>query len=364
MKNCSPFVLLMLCLASISCAAAPGPPGWKSVDQEVRRLMRHHPLMLRGAAVYVAKTDGTPIYEHYYGRYDENTRLPLASASKLLSGVAVMTLVDTGRLDREAPISTYLPEFSAENAGHVKSRLTIDQLFSMTSGFPGATIRGTVLSDLDLTLAEAVRHIACCVKLKDLPGRKFRYGGYGMHVVGRIAEVESDKPYDQFFDDAVNEPLGTSITWNGLGKTNNFRPSGSGEATLRDYARVLEVVATKGKSHGIRLLSESAVNSMLVERTTGLPSQSIPSDAKKRGFGYGFGLWIEQRDQNGHATVVSSPGAFGFTPWIDFEDGYYAIIMVKGIRGPLVDDLYRVRDAIDQAVRAESGPAPSVSEPH
>ena len=47
------------------------------------------------------------------------------------------------------------------------------------------------------------------------------------------------------------------------------------------------------------------------------------------GAGYGIGHWVERKDAQGHSTLVSSPGAFGFTPWLDRNVGYYAVIAME-----------------------------------
>ena len=186
------------------------------------------------------------------------------------------------------------------------------------------------------------------------PGTEFTYTGYGMHVAGRVCEVISNQPYNEFFDTQINKPLGTNITWDGLGETKNFRPAGGGAASLEEYAKLLTTVANQGKSRDVRLLSAKSVEWMMTERTRDLDVGSLPSPAADIDAGYAFGMWIEERDAEGQPTVVSSPGAFGFTPWIDLEDDYVGIIMIKGVRQRLITDIDSIREAIDEAVRIEA----------
>ncbi|MCA9273478.1 MAG: serine hydrolase [Phycisphaerales bacterium] len=349
MKRSTLIVLGLLTLTQAACAGAQR--GFDEADRLAQKMVRRHPLLVDGAAVYVARFDGTVLHESYFGKYDESTKVPLASASKLVSAVAVMTLVESDQIDPHAPVSEYLDTFAESKVGKAKAGITVDQMYSMTSGFEGETGAGTVVGRKRLTLEQAVNHIACCVDLVAKPGTEFRYSGYGMHIAGRICEVLSGKPFDAFYNEAVNDKLGTDITWDGLGDTQNFRPSGGGAATMRDYARVLLTVANKGTFDGVMLYSEKLGESMFIERTKGLTRDDLPPDAAEGGAGYAFGMWVEERDELGNPTVVSSPGAFGFTPWIDFEDGYVGIIMVKGVRQRLLTDLNAIRDAVDEAVR-------------
>lgn len=346
-------ILLLSVILMPACQARQ--PGWNEVDRQVRRMLITHPFMLDGASIYVGRPDGSVIYEKHYGEYDETTRVPLASASKLVSAVAVMRLVESGDLDPEAPVSTYLPEFASEKVGHEKSEITIEQMYSMTSGFPGSGVRSKALRDRSITLEEAVEHIACCVDLASEPGTVFTYTGYGMHVAGRVCEVLSGQAYDEFFDTQINEPLGTNFTWDGLGETTNFRPAGGGAASLADYTKLLTLVASRGETQDVRLLTPESTDWMMTERTIDLKAGSLPRDAERARAGYAFGMWVEQRDEQGQPTVVSSPGAFGFTPWIDLEDDYVGIIMVKGVRQRLLSDIDSIREAIDQAVNFEAG---------
>lgn len=333
-------------------ASASAQDEFREADRLTQKMVRRHPMMLDGAAISVVRFDGTVLHQRYFGDYDASTKVALASASKLASAAAVMTLVESGALDPHAPVSSYLPAFEESRVGADKAGVTVDQMYSMTCGYPGETWGRNVMGKRDLSLEQAVNHIACCVELASKPGTDLRYGGYGMHIAGRICEVLTEEQFDEFFDRALNEPLGTSITWDGLGETENFRPSGGGAATLADYARVLLLVANRGTYDGVTLYSEMLGQSMFTERTKGLPKASLPPDENLADVGYAFGMWVEERDELGNPTVLSSPGAFGFTPWIDLEDGYVGIIMVKGLRQRLLDDLAGIREAVDEAVRS------------
>jgi CubicO group peptidase (beta-lactamase class C family) len=320
------------------------------IDAAVEQMLADFPSLLEGACLVVGDRDGI-LYEGYFGDYGPETSLPLASASKLVSAVGVMTLIDSGAIDPHAPIVDALPDmFAFDRAGPIKPTMTVDEMYSMTSGLSGDA-GDPILSDLSLTLEEAVDLIATTVVPAALPATELNYSGLGMHTAGYLCEVLSGKPFDEFYRDAVSIPLNTpSIAWDGLGETQNFRPSGGGACNARDYARLLRMLARGGELDGVRLLSEQAVESMFLERTAGLPYGDVPADAFENGWGYAFGQWVEERDDQGRPTVLTSPGAFGTSPWIDLEDGYWGVFMVEGLGSLVRDRFFEVRAAVESQI--------------
>jgi len=330
------------------------------IDDAVERLLADFPGLLDGAGLIVGDRDGI-LYEGYFGGYTPDTVVPLASASKLVSAVAVMTLVDAGQIDPHAPIVSYLPDmFAFGRAGLIKPTMTVDEMYSMTCGLAGDG-GDPILSDLSITLAEAADLIATTTVPVALPSTELNYTGLGMHVTGYLCEVLSGEPFDEFYAGAVSDPLSTpSIGWDGLGETLNFRPDGGGVSDARDYGKILRMLLRGGELDGVRLLSEQAVESMHAERTVGLPVGDVPPDALTYGWGYAFGQWVEARDDEGRPTVLTSPGAFGTSPWIDLEDHYWGVFMVDGVGSLVRPGFFDIRDAVEsQIIHADCAPCPA-----
>jgi CubicO group peptidase (beta-lactamase class C family) len=315
---------------------------------------------LEGAALLVGDAEGL-FYEGYFGAYGPDTFVPLASASKLLSAVAVMTKIDSGEIDPHAPIVQALPElFAPQRAGLIKPFMTVDQMYSMTSGYVGDG-GNPILGDLSLTMAEAVDLIATTEVPGAFPGTELNYTGLGMHVAGHLCEVLSGQNFEEFYEQAVSEPLNTPSTgWQAFGPTLNFRPSGGGESDGRDYARVLRMLVRGGELEGVRILSPEAVEGMYTERTVGLPVGDVPPDAGALGWGYAFGMWVEDRAPDGTPTVLTSPGAFGTTPWIDREDAYWGVLLVEGFGSQVRPYFFAIRDAVEaQLINNGCTPCPA-----
>lgn len=129
------------------------------------------------------------LYKQYFGNYEDATIIPVASASKLLSGVRIMQLVDQGRIDLDTPVATYLPEFT-----DTKGTMTMRQMFSHTAGY-GDDEDSLVLA-ADTTLADDVAYIAAHVDQPyPPPGSYFAYGGISMQVGGEVAHVQSGEDW-------------------------------------------------------------------------------------------------------------------------------------------------------------------------
>lgn len=275
---------------------------------------------LPGAALLVYK-DGKIIYEKFFGEYNETTQVPIASSSKWLSAAVIMSLVDEGKIDLDAPVSKYLPNFTGK-----KGAITLRQMFSHTSGlsdFPGEWNYG-------MTMAEYADKVASEGVMKVDPGTEVRYGSMGMQIGGRVAEVVSGKSWNQLFKERVAEKCEmANTTFARTEKNRNPMLAGGAFSTLRDYGHFLEMLINKGVYKGRRVLSEKAVREMQKDQTKNLPLVIASNDRMGRKSHYGLGEWIDEQDAKGNTLQVSSPGAFGFRPWINHPHNLFGVWMVQ-----------------------------------
>jgi len=277
---------------------------------------------LTDAGVIIGTSRGV-LLKQYFGAYDDTTKVPVASASKLLSGVRIMQLVDRGAIDLDAPVSTYLSEFTA-----TKGTMTMREMFSHTAGY-GDDLDSPVLA-AKTTLAADVAYIACCVAQPyPPPGAYFAYGGISMQVGGEVAEVQSGEDWQAGWIAHIGVPLCiASIDWQGLGATTNYRISGGAQATLPDYSRVLAMLVGGGVGNGRRILSANAIATLNHDQTNGAALAYAPPTADGS-TAYGVGAWIEPDvSVSTDAPTISSIGKFGYTPWVDFAYGYFGILML------------------------------------
>lgn len=147
-------------------------------------------------------------------RVTAHTPFVLGSASKTFTALAVLQLADHGKLDLDAPIGRYVPEFEPADpvAG---ARITVRDILRHTSGIP-ATAGGPLLRSVrDGTATEAVRELKG-VKLASAPGTKFIYANANYVLAGLAVEKASGQPYARYIERHIFAPLGMRDSFAGL----------------------------------------------------------------------------------------------------------------------------------------------------
>jgi CubicO group peptidase (beta-lactamase class C family) len=313
--------------AGEDCAAALAPTVQQlSTDAAARGVPGGFVLVMKGDQV---------VCDHAFCSGGSSRNVPIASASKWLTAIAVLTLVDEGKLSLDEPISAKLPEFHG-----AAGQITLRQLLSHTSGIPSTQM---CLGDPRNTLKECTLDISFS-PLTNAPGAEFRYGGASFQVAGRLAEIAAGERWNELFKHRVSGPLGIPTTgWFG---TNPLLAAG-GWSTGREYARVLRMLAGGGTWNGRRILSDSALARMAHDNVGAAPLASTPrGDAH----GYGLGVWRDAIDAGGAATQISSPGASGLYPWVDLKRDVVGIVWIPS-RGPSDGFWYPSTQTVQAAVR-------------
>lgn len=325
-------VLTLAASAAATAQPAPAPQStatFAAVEARMQQMVSQRNL---GGASIVLMRNGEVLLERHYRSFGPETRIPIASASKWLSGAALMSLVDAGQITLDDPISRFIPDAPVD-----KRAITLRQLFSHTSGLPGNDSRdlpagAECITNRDLALDACVRQLLA-IPLESAPGTAFDYGSASMHVAGRLAEIATGRSWDQVFAERIGTPLGLVATdyaagsgLPGLVTTRNPRVDGSVRTTAREYTRFLEMIAARGIWRGRRVLSTAAIEAMERDQTLGAPA--APGAFVPYRLGYGIGVWRNRVDAAGAAVQVSSQGAFGASPWIDRETGIVGIVFV------------------------------------
>jgi len=270
----------------------------------------------------------------------------ICSMSKAITSVAVMMLYEDGRFLLEDPVSKYLPEFKnakvlvkpADGKPYTipaTREITIRDLLRHTSGltyhwngdlgpmYNEAKVAHGLLP-YDGTIADSTKNLAAQPLLFN-PGDKWEYS-LGVDVLGRLVEVVSGKPLDEFFRTRIFEPLGMKDTYfyppdskidrlataytyyddKGLsrfpdtpitegsftysadypirGPKKLFSGGAGLVSTAADYARFCQMMLDDGKAGSTRLLSRKSVELMSSDQLGKI------SNAEDFGFGLGFGV--------------------------------------------------------------------------
>jgi CubicO group peptidase (beta-lactamase class C family) len=304
----------------------------------------------------------------------------IASQSKPITAVALMTLVDEGKVRLDDPIEKYLPEFGGlwlaaeRDKEHVllrrpSGKVTVRHILSHTSGMPfRSAIEEPTLDSL--RLRDAVRSYAM-TPLDFEPGQRYQYSNAGINTAGRIIEVVTKMPYEDYLQQRLFDPLGMSDTtfWpskeqlarlaksykpgpdrKGLeettigqltypldGRNRQPMPAGGLFSTAGDIAKFCRMMLGGGVFEGRRILSEAAVKEMTRKQT---------APTIKEGYGLG---WSVNGPTFGHG------GAFATNMSVDRERGLVLVFLVQHAGFP--GDGGKSKDAFTRAALEKYGKA-------
>jgi len=304
-------------------AAEPAPPaaasaGFAAVASriEAERVRRG----LEGAALAVWR-DGDFLERRFFGAWDADTVVPVASATKWISAAVILTAVDAGELALDAPLSRHLPGLPPRTG-----RATVRQLLSMTAGVP----RRRGLAGGAASLAAFTEAFGRERALVAEPGRDFRYAGDGFQLAGRAAEVATGRPFRALFRERLARPCALERTrYDANGPPESSMPLlyGGVRTTLDDIARFLAMLLAGGRCGDTRVLSADLVREMHRSQTGGLRLRAAGPARLAAQSRYGLGSWIDVPGEDGRAVQSSSPGSFGTTPWIHWERGLAGVLL-------------------------------------
>ncbi len=272
-----------------------------------------------------------------------NQQVELASATKLPTVMAILSLVDSGQIELDRPVSQYL----ALDSGFVwpadKAAITLRMLLAHTAGLVGLDDAQPDCLALErlTTLRECAQAIAE-IPLVAAPGAVFNYGGADMQVAAHIATILSGQDWQTFFETRIGTPLGlTRLSYGEPAIVTNPRVAGGATASAPDYARLLRVLLNNGEYEGQRVLSQAMVGEILSNQIAGLPVQFAPFPSSRVADypGYGLGVFISapRLHPGSSGPEFSDPGLFGATPWIDVGLGYGGVLLIESTTGNGLD---------------------------
>ena len=280
-----------------------------------------------------------------------DTVFAIASMTKPITAASVMILQDEGKLKLDDPVSKYIPAFKDTKltGGKTPSReITIRDCLMHTNGLVSDQRNvGTLANTVEL-LAKS--------ELAFEPGSKWQYGP-GLSVAGRVVEIVSGKPFDQFLAERIFAPLEMNQTSfhptdeqlqrlallyqptadkKDIERGNHWlyevnaetspNPSGGLYSTASDLVRFYQMVLNGGDLNGKRVLSADAVKQMTSLQSGELETGFTP------GNGWGLGFCLIRKPQG--ATEMLAPGsfghggAFGTQGWIDPKNEMIFVLLI------------------------------------
>lgn len=163
----------------------------------------------------VALTDGTDVVTAVHGVTSLRTGVPvtpetlfqIGSITKVYTATLVMTLVDQGKVDLDAPVQTYLPWFAVADA-EASSAITIRHLLCHTAGFEGDDFTDTGRGDDAVRLY--VERLAKAAQIHPV-GAMFSYANSGFSVLGLVVEAVTGLSWDAAVQFVLGLPLGVTL---------------------------------------------------------------------------------------------------------------------------------------------------------
>lgn len=340
---------------------------------------------LPGAVALIARHGRVGWFEAF-GRLGPDADTPMTrdaifriySMTKPLVSLAVMMLVEEGRLMLDDPLERHLPEFAALTVGRpdaaapdglrrerLPRSVTLQDLLRHTSGmtyeFLGdeavhRAYQQAKLGDPRRTNAELCAVLAG-LPLLHAPGERWGYGR-STDVLGRVIEVVSGMPLGEFLRERILGPLGMVDTAFHVEPGQHHRIAepypvdpDTGEAvrlldprrrpalemgggglmsTAADYLRFLQMMLDGGRAGDRRLVSRKTIELMTADHLGGIAADSPLLPA-----GHGFGLGFAVRTQAGLAAAPGSVGQYFWggiaatTFWVDPKEGMAAILLAQ-----------------------------------
>jgi CubicO group peptidase (beta-lactamase class C family) len=351
---------------------------------------------LAGMIATVAR-QGKTVYYEKFGWADKETSTPMqddtifmiASMTKPITAVAIMMLYEEGHFNLNTPVWKFIPAFKDTKVcagvnedgslilADLEREITFRHLFTHTSGLSyGWNPNDPVdreYQKAQKTLEEARQSMTLAALVEGLaqmplafqPGSHWRYS-MSIDVLGRLVEIISGMPFDQFLAERVFKPLGmTDTAFNvpaekmgrvatvyghpepekGLQPIQRIRPAsepptfimpgGGLVSTISDYARFCQMLVNGGELDGKRLLSPKTVALFSINHTpeAALPYGFAENDLYHAGYGYSLGtrvlMDVSKMGAYGSVGEFGWDGAFATYFWVDPVEKLYGLIMLQ-----------------------------------
>jgi len=169
-------------------------------------------IMQHGKLVY---SEGIGVADRARNRpVDPHTRFNVGSVAKMFAAASILLLVEEGKVDLDAPITRYIPEFTMADPRY--RAITVRMLLNHSAGLPAVTI--FVGFGLDNTTHAALLEVLARSALQHAPGAMSRYSNDGFTLAEMVVERASGRKYMDFLAKRIFAPLGMRHTGPSLGE--------------------------------------------------------------------------------------------------------------------------------------------------
>ncbi len=288
------------------------------------------------------------------------------SMTKPIVALALLQLVEAGKVHLDADIREYLPALEPFEFADEEVTITVHQLLSHTAGlgyFGGFTSWNDFLylvlapNDRDNTTDEMISDVSG-IELKHKPGAQWRYS-IASDLQGAIIEKVTGQRLEVYLQQHVFKPLGMTETSfivsqsmaprlvdmyeyedqevdlsELAGKSDyleapNLHSGGGGlVSTATDYAKFVQLLLHKGQYQNKRIIGAKYVEMMLSEHTKGMDTWLLPRLYINSGFGYGIGVKVGEQDVRPQGSFFWA-GKGGTFFWGDPKNNIVVVGMIQ-----------------------------------
>jgi serine beta-lactamase-like protein LACTB len=323
--------LLLILPATVRAQPQTDPPKeYAAAVEALDRFITHEVADKRLPALSIALVDDQKIvWARGYGFADAARKKPatadtvyrVGSVSKLFTDIAVMQLVEQGKLDLDAPVTKYLPDFKP--ISKYDKPITLRMLMSHRAGLVREPPAGNYFDPSVTALDRTVRSLNDTELLLE-PGAKTKYSNAGIAVVGLVVEETQKQRFARHLYNRVLDPLGmthsafeptaelnrdlaAAVMWTYDGREFpaptfelGMAPAGCMYSTVNDLGRFMSGLFAGGKGPGGQVLQPETLRQMLTPQ--------FAKEGDKTGFGIGFNI----AELDGHKRIGHGGAIYGF----------------------------------------------------
>jgi len=325
---------LLILLAATPAFAQPTVPAAKPYREavaELEKFIAAEVELKRLPAFSIALVDDQRVvWAQGFGCQDRAKKIPATaetvyragSVSKLFTDVAIMQLVEAKKLDLDAPVVNYVPDFKPKYKDGQKP-ITLRMLMAHQSGLIRESPVGNYFDPTEPTLAKTAASLNGIELVYD-PGERMKYSNAAIALVGYTLEMSQNEKFEKYVQRRVLDPLGMksgsflptaevkkhlaeAVMWTYHGREFpaptfelGMAPAGCLYASVLDLAQFHKCLFNGGKSGDRQILKVDTFDEMF-----------RPQFAKKKGE-RGFGLGFIVGDLDGKARIGHGGAVYGF----------------------------------------------------
>jgi CubicO group peptidase (beta-lactamase class C family) len=239
--------IVALCVLGLASCSSHANTPTRSSESEVMKALRVEIENVVAAGrfsgtVLVAR-DGVPVFTQAYGLADRerkisnklDTRFRIGSMNKMFTAVAVMQLVQAGKLDLGEPLGKYMPDYPNKE---VSATVTIHQLLTHTGGTGDIFVPEYDARRREIRTLKDYVALLGDRGLEWEPGSRFEYSNYGFILLGAVIEKVTGQSYYDYVREHVYAPAGMAST--GSEPEDHAVPNRSVGYTTFDFNRPLQ----------------------------------------------------------------------------------------------------------------------------